>query len=83
MGRHRIRAYEVRGITNAPAPAIARHEPDDDPNRTIIVEVDAALRGQARDDAIHQALEPFRQGLRELAPVPLLALMFDRGASKN
>ncbi|MGA4992979.1 hypothetical protein [Nonomuraea bangladeshensis] len=45
MGRHRIRAYEVREITNAPAPAIARREPDDDPNGTIIVEVDAALRG--------------------------------------
>jgi hypothetical protein len=73
MGRHRFTNYEIREVSPAYAPAVARREPEDDPNGRVIVEVDASLRGPDREEAIRVALEPYRRGWRDFAPVPLLA----------
>jgi hypothetical protein len=77
MARHRLTDYEIREVSPAYAPAVARREPPDDPNGKVIVDVDAQLRGQDREDAIQSALLPYRQGWRALIPVPLLALMHE------
>jgi hypothetical protein len=76
VSRHRRREYEIREVEGAALPATAYR----DNTGRIIVEVDAALRGAARDDAIRTALEPFRRGWLGLAPVPLLALAWETSA---
>lgn len=76
MGRHRIPEYEIREVSNAYAPAVARREPEGDPNGRIIVEVDEQLRGRDREEAIKNALEPYRQGWRGLIPAPVLAFLW-------
>ncbi|MFI7467307.1 hypothetical protein [Nonomuraea sp. NPDC049646] len=74
MGRHELNEYEVREVSPAYALAVARRDPPDDPNGKVIVDVDATLRGQEREDAIEVALEPFRRGWRELIPLLLISI---------
>ncbi|MFB4275678.1 hypothetical protein ACBJ59_10335 [Nonomuraea sp. MTCD27] len=78
MSRHRrgVPEYEIREVSNAIAPAVARRQD----NGKVVVEVDERLHGRERSEAINTALELFRRGERALLPVPLLALMMDAGA---
>ncbi|WP_188188093.1 hypothetical protein [Nonomuraea sp. SYSU D8015] len=73
MGRHRLKDYDLVEVSPAYAPAVARREPPDDPNGRLIIEVDASLRGQEREEAIDAALEPAKQGWLGIIPAPLLA----------
>lgn len=82
MGRRKNPEYEIRVVSNAHAPAVARREPPDDPDGLVIVWVDENLQGKARDDAVHLALAPFREGRLDVVPVPFFAVLWDAGARK-